>query len=89
VAVTTPTNNFGIGVTPRDYNWRATDGVNWMLREVPDGIAAIQIQNSTADWEIIVRWKTSSGEIHECRFPYETPQYEIRDASLVAMKLTC
>lgn len=89
MAVITPTNNFGIGVTPRDYNWRVTDDVNWMLREVPDGIAAIQIQNSTADWEIIVRWKTLSGEIHNCNFACDTPQHEIRDVSLVAMKLTC
>ena len=89
MAVTTPTSNFGTGVSPRDYNWRATDGVRWMLREVPDGVVAIQIQNSTADWEIVVRWKTSSGEIHDCRFAYETPQHEIRDSALVAMKLTC
>ncbi len=89
MAVTTQTSNFGIGVTPLDYNWRASDGVRWMLREVPDGVAAIQIDDSTQDWEIIVRWKTSSGEIHDCRFAYGTPQYEIRDTALAAMKLTC
>jgi hypothetical protein len=89
VEATTQTSNFGIGVSPLDRHWRNTDGVRWMYREVPAGVAAIRIDHDRANSEVVIRWKLTNGEIHDAKFSDLTPQYEIRNAALVAMKLTC